>query len=164
MKTSVLQRFVHSVVVIGALCATPTVLWGQGVTTAAINGFVTGEGRAPIVDATVVAVHQPSGTQYRAVTRTGGAYSLPNLRVGGPYRITATAIGFQPRSEENVFLTLAENSRHDFQLTPQTVQLEEIAVTGERDEVLNAGRPVRRPSSRRRKCWRFRRSSAVPAT
>lgn len=128
------------VVSVGALCAMPSALAGQGVTTAAVSGFVTGEGGAPIADATVVAQHLPSGTQYKAVTRGGGAYNLPHLKVGGPYRVTATAIGFQPKAQENVFLSLAETSRHDFQLTPQTVQLEEIAVEGQRDEVLNAGR------------------------
>ena len=38
----------------------------------------------------VTVVHVPSGTQYRTNARTGGAYSLLNMRVGGPYRVTAT--------------------------------------------------------------------------
>ena len=70
----------------------------QGVTTSAITGFVRGQDGLPLADAVVVAVHVPSGTQYRTVVRTGGTYSLPNLRVGGPYTITATMIGFTPES------------------------------------------------------------------
>jgi hypothetical protein len=118
----------------------PSRLLGQGVTTAAINGLITSQDGSSLADANVAAVHVPSGTQYRAVARTGGIYSLLNLRVGGPYRVTATAIGFQPRTEENVFLSLNENRRLDFRLTPQAVQLEEIVVAGGRDEVLDAGR------------------------
>ncbi|MGH7526060.1 MAG: TonB-dependent receptor, partial [Gemmatimonadales bacterium] len=68
------------------------------------------------------------------------AYSIPNMRVGGPYRVTATLIGFQPTTAENVFLSLGESLRLDLQLAPQAVELQEIAVTAEGDEVLDAGR------------------------
>jgi hypothetical protein len=118
----------------------PSALLAQGVTTAAINGLVTSLDGVPLADASVAAVHVPSGTRYRAVARSGGAYSLPNLRVGGPYQVAATAIGFQPRTEENVFLSLGQNRRLDFRLSPQAVQLQEIVVAGQRDEVLDAGR------------------------
>jgi len=118
----------------------PRVAEAQGVTTSAINGFVTGEDGTPLSDAVVVAVHVPSGTQYRTNARTGGAYSLLNMRVGGPYRVTATMIGFQPRTEENVELRLGQTHRLDLALAPQVVELEEIAVQAERDPVLNAER------------------------
>jgi hypothetical protein len=125
---------------IGILTLAPAQLWGQGVTTSAMNGLVTSLEGTPVADANVVAVHLPSGTQYRAVARTGGAYSLPNLRVGGPYRVTATAIGFEPRSEADVNLSLGQSLRLDFRLNPQAVQLQELVVAGARDEVLDAGR------------------------
>jgi hypothetical protein len=118
----------------------PTSLRGQGVTTAAITGLITTDAGAPLDEANVTAVHVSSGTQYRGAARTGGAYSLPNLRVGGPYRVSATAIGYQPRTEENVFLSLGQTLRLDFSLPSQAVTLQEIAVIGERDEVLDAGR------------------------
>jgi hypothetical protein len=118
----------------------PPTLGAQGVTTSAINGFVTGDNGRPLEEAVVVAVHVPSGTQYRTGARTGGAYSLLNMRVGGPYRVTATMIGFQPRTEENVQISLGQTLRLDLTLEPQVVELEEIAVTAERDEVLDAGR------------------------
>ena len=118
----------------------PPTLGAQGVTTSAIDGFVTGDDGTPLADAVVVAVHVPSGTQYRTAARTGGAYNLLNMRVGGPYRVTATMIGFQPRTEENVQLSLGQTLRLDLALIAQAVELEEIAVTAERDAVLDAGR------------------------
>lgn len=126
-------------ILIGSTLSAP-VADAQGVTTSAITGFVKGQDGPPLPDAVVVAVHRPSGTQYRTVVRTGGTYSLPNLRVGGPYTITTTMIGFEPDSVENVFLSLGQTRREDFELVPQVVQLEELAVTAERDEVLNAER------------------------
>src|SRR5438046_4385338 len=126
-----------------ALCAFlcfPALLHGQGVTTAAMSGVVTDQNGAPLADANVVAVHVPSGTQYRAVTRAGGAYNIPGMRVGGPYRVTATRIGYRVHTEENVSLALGQDLRVDFRLEAQAVQLEAVEAAAQRDEVLNASR------------------------
>ncbi|HEY9506061.1 MAG TPA: TonB-dependent receptor, partial [Gemmatimonadales bacterium] len=56
------------------------------------------------------------------------------------YRVTATMIGFQPKTAENVELNLGETQRVDLRLEPQVVELQEIAVTAEADDVLDAGR------------------------
>ncbi len=125
---------------LAVLVILPSTLVGQGVTTAAMNGLVTDENGAPLSEANVVALHVPSGTQYRAFSRSGGVYNLPNLRVGGPYRVTVTAIGFQPGTQEIENLNLGQNLRVDVKLTRQVVQLAELEAVGERDEVLNAGR------------------------
>ena len=118
----------------------PRLAEAQGVTTSAMNGFITSDVGKPLEDAQVVAVHLPSGTEYRTTVRTGGAYSLLNMRVGGPYRVTATMIGFQPKTAENVELNLGETQRVDLALEPQVVELEEIAVTAAADDILDAGR------------------------
>jgi len=133
-------RATRSMLLIAGLTISPAVLFSQGVTTSALSGLVTAtEGAAP-ASAQLLAVHLPSGTQYRAVARTGGAYSIPNMRIGGPYRVTASAIGFAPKVEENVFLSLGQTFRLDFRMVRQAVRLEELAVLAGRDEVLNAGR------------------------
>ncbi|HEV8358279.1 MAG TPA: carboxypeptidase regulatory-like domain-containing protein [Gemmatimonadales bacterium] len=130
----------YRVLLLFASLLLPSPLYSQGVTTAAVAGLVTDQAGAPLTSATVVAVHGPSGTRYSAVTRAGGAYTLPNLRVGGPYRVTFAAIGFAPRSQDSVFLSLGQDFRLDMKLTRQVTQLAELQVTGEKDEVLNAGR------------------------
>jgi hypothetical protein len=133
-------RAPRSILLIAGLAIAPTVVFGQGVTTSALSGLVSATEGAPPTSALLLAVHVPSGTQYRAVARAGGAYSIPNMRIGGPYRVTATAIGFAPKVEENVFLSLGQTFRLDFLMVRQAVRLEELAVLAGRDEVLNAGR------------------------
>jgi hypothetical protein len=117
-----------------ALALAPAPSPAQGVTTAGLTGVVTSEDGAPLEGATVTALHVPSGTQYRAVTRPGGVYTIPNVRVGGPYRVSVARIGFQPRSVENVQLALGESERVDFRLTTQAQQLEAVEVAGEATE------------------------------
>jgi hypothetical protein len=123
-----------------ALLAVPTWLHAQGVTTAGINGIVTDQDGAGLVEAAVVALHVPSGTQYSAVVRSGGAYTIPNMRVGGPYRVSVRLIGYRPQTQEDVFLSLGQTLRLDFELVPQAVELAAVEVVVEQDEVLNAGR------------------------
>lgn len=123
-----------------AFLALPSIVQAQGVTTSAMNGFVMDESNNPVAEARVEATHVPTGTRYTAVVRSSGAYTIPNMRVGGPYRITVSFVGFQPKTQDNVSLNLGQNYRLDFTLVRQVVQLEELTIQGERDQVLNAGR------------------------
>ena len=115
-------------------------LLAQGVTTGQMGGFVTGADGGPIQDATVVATHEPTGTAYGTGTRGGGVWSMPNMRVGGPYRVVVTMIGYAEYTERGVYLDLGQNLRLDIQLEIQAVEVEELAVTVEEDFLLNAGR------------------------
>ena len=123
-----------------AVLLLPSSLLAQGVTTSAMSGFVRDQDGAPVIQANVTASHIPTGTIYRALVRTGGAYNIPNMRIGGPYRVVVSFVGFQPRTVNDVFLNLGQNRRLDFQLERQVVELQELVVAGQRDAVLNADR------------------------
>jgi hypothetical protein len=123
-----------------AALALPTTLFAQGVTTSAMSGFVQDQEGAPIAQANVTATHLPTGTTYRALTRTGGAYNIPNMRIGGPYRVVVSFVGFEPKTENDVFLNLAQNRRLDFTIRRQVVEIQELTIAGGRDQVLNADR------------------------
>ena len=57
--------------------------FAQGVTTGSITGVVKDAQGAVVPGVTIVAVHQPSGTTYEAVTQADGRFFLPGMRVGG---------------------------------------------------------------------------------
>lgn len=115
-------------------------LLAQGVTTGAMSGLVTDANGEALPGANVVAVHEPSGTQYGTAVRSGGVYNIPNMKIGGPYTVTVTFIGYRTQKEENIFLNLGQNLRLDFRLTEEAIEMEIIEVTAEQDEVLNANR------------------------
>jgi len=119
----------------------PSALTAQGVTTSSMTGFITATDGAPLADATITAVHQPTGASYRATARAPrGSYTIPNMRVGGPYRVSVAMIGFQPKSQDTVFLSLGQNMQLDFALERQVVRVAGVDVTGEEDRILNGGR------------------------
>ena len=123
-----------AVVFLVALRPPPTAL-AQGVTTGNLAGIVTDSLGNPVANANVVAVHLPSGTQYRAIARGSGTYTIPNVRVGGPYRLTASFLGFQPVTRENVFAALGETQRTDFRLARAAAQLGPVQVTARAAEL-----------------------------
>ncbi len=114
--------------------------YAQGVTTANISGSISDQKGESLPGATVRAIHQPSGTEYGTATRSDGRYTIPNARVGGPYTIIVTFVGFDEVKKENIFLNLGQTSNIDVSLAETATELEGVEVTGERDEFLNAER------------------------
>jgi hypothetical protein len=104
--------------------------YSQGVTTATISGQVLDEAGAALPGASVVATHNPTGTQYGTTSRGDGRFTLPNLRIGGPYTITVTFVGFDPQSRDEIYLTLGENRNLEFTAKQSATQLGEVVVGG----------------------------------
>lgn len=136
-----LPKFRAMALVLGlALLGLGQTALGQAITTAAFNGIITDQKGESLPGATVVAVHLPTGSQYGTVARADGRYNLPGVRVGGPYRLTVTSVGFKEKVENDLTLALADDRTVDFTLEDNAAQLQEIVVTGTRSGVINPGR------------------------
>ena len=62
------------------------------VTTASMAGLITENNAEPIIGASIVATHEPSGTRYTAVSNVDGRYSIQGMRVGGPYTVRVSYV------------------------------------------------------------------------
>ncbi|MDO9374602.1 MAG: carboxypeptidase-like regulatory domain-containing protein, partial [Ferruginibacter sp.] len=99
------------------------------VTTSTISGSVAGTDGKPLSGATVRISFANAGINKQTITQSNGAYLVPNLRVGGPYKVTVTYTGFQEKSEDNIQLELGQNTPVDFKLEPSSVNLEGVVVS-----------------------------------
>jgi hypothetical protein len=114
-----------------ALCVLSSlIIFGQE-TTSEILGTIT-DGKAGLPGATVTALHQPTGTKYTTTTRKDGRFNLPGLRVGGPYLVTVTYIGFRQEKQDNINLVLGQDFTADFALVPEAKELTEVVVPATR--------------------------------
>ncbi|HLZ46336.1 MAG TPA: carboxypeptidase regulatory-like domain-containing protein [Gemmatimonadales bacterium] len=100
----------------------------QGVTTGAVAGIVSDSAGGPLEGARVVAVHGPSGTTYATVTRADGRFTIPGMRVGGPYRVSANRLGYRPEAQNGIEVTLGQTTDLTFKMAQASVQLEAVNV------------------------------------
>ena len=136
MNNSYLRHFV----LLALMLFTARLGWSQGATTAAMSGVITDKTGAGLPGATVIAVHTPTNTQYVTPTNSEGRFNIQNMRVGGPYTIKVTFVGYKDLVREGVSLSLGQNLRFDQQLNDSSTELTEVTVTGRQDPVINAGR------------------------
>jgi hypothetical protein len=117
-----------AVVATAALIAWPGPSPAQTVTTGTIAGVVSDQQGGVLPGATVTAVHTPTGTTYEAVTGGEGRYTMLNVRVGGPYVVTAQLGGFRQRQVGDVQVALGEERQVNFELQLAAVT-ETVTVT-----------------------------------
>jgi hypothetical protein len=109
-------------------------------TTAQMLGSVTQNG-VGLAGATVTALHGPTGTKYTTTTRKDGRYNLDGLRIGGPYTLTVSYVGFKEEKQENIFLTIGQDFSGDFTMTSDTKVLEVATVSAARqNKIFNNSR------------------------
>jgi hypothetical protein len=102
-------------------------------TTSQILGTVTGD-QGPLAGATVTALHTPTGTRYTTTTRKDGRFNLPNVRVGGPYVLTISFVGFKEEKQDNINLVVGQDFTADFKMAAESKQLTEVVVAGSRQQ------------------------------
>lgn len=100
------------------------------VTTSGMNGLISSEKGELLPGATVLAIHEPSGTQYGTITNTEGRFSIQGMRPGGPYKVEISYIGYKKVQYNEITLTLGETYRRDVQLAEDVASLGEVLIIG----------------------------------
>ena len=123
------------------LIAILTVVTGfSQVTTSKINGLVIDENSEGLFGANVVVVHEPTGTVSGAMSLESGRFVIPNLRVGGPYKVTISYVGYRTVEYTDVYLDLGTAFDLKVQLVGESEQLQEVVITGSKSTTFNNSR------------------------
>jgi len=115
------------------------IAFSQGVTTASMQGSVVDETGEFLFGANVVATHTPTGSVYGAIVNEEGRFYFPNIRVGGPYTVVVSYIGFQERTFEGITIGLGQSYNLKVTMT-EGMELQEVVVTSTKGNIIDPDR------------------------
>ncbi|HZE82999.1 MAG TPA: carboxypeptidase regulatory-like domain-containing protein, partial [Puia sp.] len=101
------------------------------VTTATLSGLVKNSKGEPLAGATVTVTFPEAGIRLAVIARTDGHFTVPNLRVGGPYKVTASYVNLEPSVADNILLELGQNNFVELTLSAQVKELAGVTVTAD---------------------------------
>lgn len=110
------------------------------VTTGTLTGTIKDQAGEGIPGATILAVHGPSGTQYGTATNADGRYTIVGLRIGGPYKVTISSVGFATQSYDDITVKLGEPYTLNHSMKEEGTQLDEVIVRATEDKLMNSER------------------------
>ncbi|MBO7311480.1 MAG: carboxypeptidase regulatory-like domain-containing protein [Alistipes sp.] len=100
------------------------------VTTSSIRGEVTANDN-PLSGATIVAIHTPSGTRYGTISNNEGHYAISGMRVGGPYEVTISFIGYNNVIYKDINLGIGDTQTLNAKLQESSVELGDVVITAQ---------------------------------
>ena len=100
------------------------------ITTSSMSGQVTDNQGGDVIGATVRVTHKPSGTTYNAVTNMNGRWAIQGMRVGGPYEVKISYVGFAEKDINGINLQLGETYNLNVKMSEDVNELGEVVVIG----------------------------------
>jgi hypothetical protein len=110
--------------------------FGQ-ITTSTLSGVVKNEKGEVLIGATVHAVHQPTGSEYTSSSNKSGFYTIPAVRVGGPYVIHVSYVGYKKKEMTDINTALGLTTNVNFVLIDDSKSLKEVIVVGTKNNVFS---------------------------
>ncbi|MFV8346386.1 TonB-dependent receptor [Flavobacterium sp. ZB4P13] len=109
-------------------------------TTSSIKGIVKSSSAELLPGANVLAIHTPTGSKYSALSNADGRFNILNMKIGGPYKVVVSFIGYQNQEFNDVYLELGKAFSLDVLLNDESQKLEEVKVVSSKNKVFESGR------------------------
>jgi len=135
MKKSLLLRFVLLFVAVVGF----TFGANAQVTTSSMTGTIR-DAKGALPGASVKATHTPTGTVYSVSTNNDGRFTIGGMRVGGPYTIEVSFVGYGAVKQTDIYLKLGEPYVENVTLSDNSSTLEEVKVVGRNNSIMNSNR------------------------
>ncbi|EMY81451.1 TonB dependent outer membrane receptor protein [Psychroflexus gondwanensis ACAM 44] len=99
------------------------------VTTSTMSGLVKDDSGLTLPGANILATHVPTGSVYGSMTNIDGRFRINNMRIGGPYTVAISYVGFETETLENINLDLGETFNIEVTLLISSNALDEVTIT-----------------------------------
>ncbi|MFT3824870.1 MAG: TonB-dependent receptor [Chitinophagaceae bacterium] len=101
----------------------PAIVAAQ-VTTGTVTGTVKSPDGKLLTGASVTLTHGPSGSKYVTISGKEGAFTIPGVRIGGPYTLLVEFVGFKAQKREGFTINLGEP--YDFNISMNDINATEL--------------------------------------
>jgi len=110
------------------------------VTTSSMTGTIK-DASGALPGASVRATHTPTGSVYTVSTNGDGRFTIGGMRVGGPYTVEVSFVGYKPAKLSDIYLKLGEPYLLNLVLVDNSSTLDEVKITGQStNSILNSNR------------------------
>lgn len=103
------------------------------VTTSSMSGVIKDSKGETLPGATISATHLPSGSVYSGVSNKDGLFTIPAMRVGGPYKVEVSYIGFSKTVYNDITLALGQQYILNVKMQGGGIELSAVTVIGKKD-------------------------------
>jgi len=136
MKKSLLLRLVLVIVAFVGI----TFSVNAQVTTSSMTGTIKDD-KGTLPGASIKATHTPTGTVYTVSTNNDGRFTIGGMRVGGPYTVEISFVGYKAEKQTEIYLKLGEPYLLNVTLLDNSSTLSEVKVVGQSNNtILNSSR------------------------
>jgi hypothetical protein len=102
------------------------------VTSSSMSGTIKDAKGITLPGATIKATHVPSGTVYSAASNKDGLFNIPGMRVGGPYTVEISFIGFNKATMTDISLQLGQPYLLNATLSETGLELQAVTIKASR--------------------------------
>jgi hypothetical protein len=133
-----MTKFVTKIFFIIFCTILPLSIFAQGLTTASVNGNIKDSNGEILVGVNVKVIHEPSGSVAGSRTNKSGRYNVVGLRIGGPFTIEATMVGYEKITISDLNLGVGQNMTVDIVLSQKSVRTENIEVFATKGDIISS--------------------------
>jgi len=109
-------------------------------TTSSMSGTILDDTGEPLAGASILAIHTPTGSKYGSVSQFSGNYAIRNMKVGGPYTVTVSYVGFQNQKIKDVYLQLGQTFNLNVKMAQAGEELEAVVIDVKKNGTFSSGR------------------------
>jgi hypothetical protein len=132
-------RWALAIAMVVCALGTATMAVAQETTGRLVGQVTLKTDQSPLPGVAVEALHAPTGTRYATITAANGRFSILNVRVGGPYSVTANISGFRSQTQKGIEIGLGESRTLNFAMELESVT-EAVVVTAESTPLISPDR------------------------
>lgn len=102
--------------------------FAQGVSSGSLTGQITDEEGNPLSEANITVIHEPTSSTYQTAALENGRFRFSNLRIGGPYTIEISHVGYKQKKLDSLFIELGQTRNLSINMEQDASELETVTV------------------------------------